>query len=161
MPTMAPAIAPERETVLALWPSHAVSTLTPSAHGAAATRAGRVEANDDASIRLASQSTAAADTGTEMLSSRRTGIVSTNAATIAAASVAAIVNDTGGTGSTAGRVHSASATPPNPPKTKKATVPATLLSGHQGSRPCPRLTAEDAKSAERSFFSTFSTLSGV
>src|SRR5207248_1792241 len=84
----------------------------------------RVEANEDASIRLASQSTAAADAGTEMLSSRRTGIVSTNAATIAAASVAATVNETGGIRSTAGRAHSASATPPSPPKRLNASATA-------------------------------------
>src|SRR6266576_3621814 len=88
---------------------------------------------DAAVMRLASHRMAAAVAGTEMLSSRRTGSVSTSAATAAATSGAAIVKVIDGGGATAGRVHHASATPARPPHTTNATVPATALSRFHGS----------------------------
>src|SRR3954470_21171795 len=97
-PTSAPAMVPERETVLARYPSHAVIALMPTAHGSADATALR-EADRAASvIRLPSHRTSAAVAGTEMLSSSLTGIVSTIAATSAATSGAAIVNAIGGVG---------------------------------------------------------------
>ena len=57
--------------------------------------------------------------GTEMLSSRRTGIVSMNAAATAAATGASQANTAGGNGVTAARVHSASATPARLPQTRR------------------------------------------
>ena len=137
-PTSAPPIGAGRATPFARdSPSHAVSALTPIAHGSAATIAGaRAGQRRRASSGSPIHSTAAAVAGTEMLSSSRTGSVSTSAASNAAASGATIVN--------VDRRHrrrppAASTTrarlPPTPPKTMKASVPATVLSRFHGRRP--------------------------
>src|SRR6185295_7428557 len=140
VPTMAPPIAPDTETDRAAYPSAAVSTLTRIAAGRAATIPVWATASDSAWIRLATQRTAPAVAGTERLSSRRTGRVSTAAAAIAAAIGATIAKTSGGIGVTAGRTHHASATAAMLPQTMNAPVPAIVLSGFQGS--APRLTAE-------------------
>src|SRR6266516_2054385 len=111
----APTIAPDIDTVRARYPAHATITLTTTAHGSAAA-IGRSEASRSAGvIKLANHKTAPAVAGTDMLSSSRTGIVSTSAATTAAASGAAISNCHDGSGVIAGRVQPASATAPIPP----------------------------------------------
>src|SRR6185295_16365988 len=99
----------------------AVTALTMIAHGSAGTIASLPAASEAAVMRLATQSTAPAAAGTEMLSSRRTGIVSTSAAVRAARIGAAIVKVSGGNGETAGRTHQASATPASAPNTTNAT----------------------------------------
>src|SRR5689334_8664088 len=86
-----------------------------------------------ANTTLTIQRTAAAVAGTEMLSSRRTGIVSTNAAVTAARRGATITNIIGGSGAIAARVHHARAIPPEAPNRMNAAVPATLLSRFHGS----------------------------
>src|SRR5258706_15422801 len=134
-PISAPPIAPDNDTVRARWPSHAVATLTRIAHGSAPSIAVLDASNASPDIRLASHSTIAAEAGTVRLSSRRIGIVSTSAAINAAASGAAAANIIDGAGTTAGRVHHASATAPMPPQTTNAAVPATLLSRFQRNRP--------------------------
>src|SRR5919198_3026104 len=126
MPTMAPPIVPDSDTVPARYPSQATTTLTRSAHGRWDTTASRDAANASALINDAIARAAAAVTGTEMLSSRRTGIVSTSAAAAAAASGARNANLIDGGGVTAGRVHSASATAAAPPHITNAIVPATV-----------------------------------
>jgi hypothetical protein len=133
-PTSAPATAPRRDTVRARYPSHAVSALTPMAHGSAATISARAPANDSAVISVPIHNTAAPVAGTEMLSSSRTGSVSTTAASSVAASGAVTVHTIGAIGDAAGRTHHASATPAAPPKMTNASVPATVLSGFHGSR---------------------------
>src|SRR5438046_1024790 len=134
-PTSAPPTAPDSDTVRARYPSHAVTTLTPIAQGNAARIVARDASIDDDVIRLPSHSTMPAAAGTDTLSSSRIGIVSTSAATSAAASGTTMVNVIDGGGVTAGRVHHASATAPMPPNTTKAVVPATLLSRFHGRRP--------------------------
>src|SRR5262245_54562559 len=134
MPTSAPAIIPDVETVRARKPSHAVTAFTPIAQGSADKTAGFAASTAVRSIRLATQSTTAAAAGTETLSSRRTGIVSTKAATPAAASGAPTVNTIGGGTASAGRTHQASAIAPGPPNAMNAAVPATDLSRHHGHR---------------------------
>src|SRR4051794_21303970 len=91
-------------------------------------------AHESTRIRLPTHSTAPADAGTEMLSSRCTGIVSIIAAASAATIGAPIVKASGGSGDTAGRTHQASATAPILPQIANAVVPATVLSGFHGSR---------------------------
>src|SRR5437762_1061243 len=108
-PMIAPPIAPDADTIFARYPAHAKITLTPMAPGSAASIGAEDRPTASAVMRLASQSTAPAVAGTEMLSSRRTGIVSTIAATIVAANGAHHTHDHAGGGSTVGRVHSASA----------------------------------------------------
>src|SRR5215471_4974515 len=137
IPTSAPAIIPDVETVRARKPSHAVAAFTPIAQGSADTTAGADASTAALSIRLAIQSTTAAAAGTEMLSSSRIGIVSTKPANAAAASGAATVKTSGGGAASAGRTHHVSATAPRPPNAMNAAVPATDLSGHHGHR-CAR-----------------------
>ncbi len=131
----------------------------PSAHGSAAITLPRERSSDSGVIRLASHSTSAAVSGTEMLSSSRIGIVSTSPASTAAASGAAIVNAIGGSGVTAGRTHHASATAPAPPHTMNASVPAIDLSGFHGRRPDG--TAETAECAEKELCSAVFAVSAV
>src|SRR5678810_164116 len=107
--------------------------LTASAHGSVAKIDGNASCSTAAEPMLANHRTAAAVAGTEMLSSSRTGMVSTNAATTAATTGARIVNVIEGWGSMAIRVHQASATPPIAPKPMNAAVPAMLLSRFHGS----------------------------
>src|SRR5207245_2766884 len=98
MPMSAPTIVPDIDTVPARYPSQATTTLTAIAHGSADRSAACEARNAAGDIKLASHSTSAADAGTETLSSRRTGIVSTNAATTAAASGARTSNQSDGSG---------------------------------------------------------------
>ena len=76
--------------------------------------------------------TAAAATGTETLSSSRTGMVSAAAAHTAAAIGAASQNHIEGAGLTAFRHHQASATPAMLPNTTNAIDPAHVFSRFQG-----------------------------
>src|SRR5436190_1976776 len=64
----------------------------------------------------------------KILSSRRTGMVSTSAPTAAATIGATSENINGGRGVTDDRVQHASATPATEPNTTKAVVPAIVLS---------------------------------
>src|SRR5215467_4735541 len=100
MPTIAPAMVPLGDTVRARYPSHAATTLRATAHGSALITPARAAANAARSTRLPIHRIAAAAAGTERLSSSRTGIVSTKAATTAAARGAAKVNTAGGGGVT-------------------------------------------------------------
>src|SRR5258708_2022193 len=111
VPTTAPPIAPDTETDRAAYPSAAVTALTRIAAGRIATIPAWAVASDSGRTRLATQRTAPAVAGTDRLSSRRTGRVSTAAAAIAATIGATIVKTSGGIGVTAGRTHHASATP--------------------------------------------------
>src|SRR5258708_28267850 len=104
-PISAPPTAPDNETVRARWPSQAVATLTPIAHGSAARTIAREASIDANDIKVPSQRTMAAAAGTDTLSSRRIGIVSTSAAASAAPIGAANTNVIDGRGVTAGRVH--------------------------------------------------------
>src|SRR5437870_4734363 len=108
-PMMAPAMVPESETVFARYPIHDTIALTTMAYGSAAFTAGHEAANESTVMPLAIQSTIAAVAGTETLSSRRIGSVSTNAAAAAAAIGATRTKISDGSGVTAGRVHHASA----------------------------------------------------
>src|SRR5215210_3707727 len=108
--------------------------LTPIADGSAATTMSRAAAIDPPSIKLAIHKTAPAVAGTDMLSSSRTGIVSTSAAATAATIGATMVKASGGSGEIAGRTHEANATAAALPKTMNAVVPATVLSGFHGRR---------------------------
>src|SRR5947208_1588229 len=128
MPMSAPTIAPDIDTVRARYPAHATIALTPMAHGRAAAIVRSDASRAAGVIRLANHRTAPAVAGTETLSSSRTGIVSTSAATMAAASGATISNCHDGSGAIAGRVQQASATAPSPPHTAKAIVPAIVFS---------------------------------
>src|SRR4029079_12586996 len=125
-PTSAPPSIPDRVTVRARYPSQETIPLTASAHGAVRTSRG-IDAESAAfehSVPIHRMHAATA--GTEILSSRRTGIVSTKAAHTAAA-IGAMMTKTGeGADSSAEPVHQASATPAAPPNTMKAAVPAAV-----------------------------------
>src|SRR5205809_450575 len=132
MPMRAPVIVPDHDTKRPRYPSHDTTPFTPTAHGSCATTSALFALNASVVKTLAYHSTAAAVIGAEMLSSRRTGSVSTSAAAIAATTGAMRTNDSGGGGVTAGRVHHASATAPTPPHMAKATVPAAVFSRFHG-----------------------------
>ena len=71
-----------------------------------------------------------------MLSSRRTGMLSTRPATIAAMTGAPSVNSSGGRGDTAGRVHSASSDTGRRCRQRRTRrFPATVLSGSTAAAP--------------------------
>ena len=91
------------------------------------------------------QSTPAAEAGTERLSSSLIGIVSTNAATSAATSGAAIENHTSGVGVTFGRHHQATSEPARPPQRNSASVPAKDFSRFHGIAPQPEAPAGDRR----------------
>src|SRR5690349_7562446 len=74
---------------------------------------------------------------TDRLSSSRTGIVSTSAATRAAAMGARIVNASDGGGDMAGRHHQARHTPAAAPQTANATLPLTVFLRFHGQRGPP------------------------
>src|SRR5262245_14678878 len=131
-PIAAPPIMPARVTVFARYPSHATTAFTASAHGSVVRSHGVAASIDCADIRLPSHNTPAAVAGTDTLSSSRAGIVSTKAATTAAATGAAMTNDSGGIGVIAGRVHQASATPAIAPQMMKPIVPAIVFSRFHG-----------------------------
>src|SRR5262245_11969859 len=133
MPTTAPPTAPEIDTVPARNPSHAMTALSTTAHGRVLSTSSFELTHTSGEINAISHRTAAAANGTEMLTSSRTGIVSTNPAASAATTGAARENVSGGSGAIDGRVHSASATPAMLPKAMKATVPAIVLSLFHGS----------------------------
>ena len=137
-PMIAPVTAPVGVTVSALHPSAATGTFTTSAPRNARGSQATAAAHDPPSISARPPITIAAEIGTEMLSSRPIGIVSANAATIAAATGAQTMNSGGGGGVTAVRVHQASAIAAAPPASANAAVPATVLPGFHGSRG-PRL----------------------
>src|SRR5437763_7960534 len=120
IPMTAPTSVPDIDTVPKRYPSHATTALTPIAHGSADRTVDCDPLTATGEIRLTSHNTSAADAGTDRLSSRRTGIVSTSAATTAAASGASTSNQRGGSGVTDGRVQHASATAARPPQTTKA-----------------------------------------
>ncbi len=131
-PTTAPPIAPDTETVFARKPSDAQARLTPNAHGSAATTDADDAATASALIKLVNHSTAPAVMGTEMLSSSRTGSVSTSAAAVAAASGAQMIHAHDAGDAMAGRVHAANVTAAAPPMVTKATVPAIVFSRFHG-----------------------------
>src|SRR5436309_11804352 len=133
MPITAPPIRPDVDTVRARYPSSATIALTPMAQGRYLATAWREASAASTAIRLVSQSTAAATSGTEMLSSRRTGSVSTSAAAAAAAIGAVSENRSGGAGVSAGRVQPARPTPASAPNTENAVVPAMVFSAFHGS----------------------------
>src|SRR6476620_7847078 len=124
----APTTVPDTDTVPARCPSAATTALTAIAHGSVETTADCEAANAAGDIMLINHNTSAADAGTDTLSSSRTGMVSTSAATIAAATGPRTSNQRGGTGVTAGRVQHASAIAPAAPQTAKAMLPAIVLS---------------------------------
>src|ERR671934_2482514 len=103
-PTTAPPKAPEIETVPARKPSHAMTVLNATAHGRVLSTSSFELAHTSGEIRAISHRTTAAANGTEMLSSSRTGIVSTNAAATAATIGATSENITGGRSAIDGRV---------------------------------------------------------
>src|SRR5256712_12584458 len=111
-----------------------MTAFTATAHGSCASTFARAAAMASGVIKLAYHSAAAAVIGTEMLSSRRTGSVSTSAAVTAATSGPTMTNASDGGGVTASRVHSASATAPVPPNTTNAIVPETVFSRFHGKR---------------------------
>src|SRR6266581_313613 len=137
VPISAPPIMPDIETVRARYPSRAATRFTTMAHGRCAATACHDAAAASAVTVLASHSTADALNGTEMLSSRRTGIASTSAPAAAATIGATSENSNGGTGVTEGRVQHASATPASEPNTKKPAVPAIVFSAFHGSFAAP------------------------
>src|SRR5512133_636173 len=106
---MTPAITPEIDTDPRAYPAAAAAALRGSAHRRPATTDWEFVIQISGSKALTAQSTNPAVTGTEMLSSSRTGIVSTNAAAIAAASGPTISNAIEGRGTTCGAVQIASA----------------------------------------------------
>src|SRR5262245_38332346 len=83
------------------------------------------------------QRTAADVIGTETLSSRPMGTVSTAAATSAARNGAPREYHPYGGGITAGRHHHIRNAPATPPNSQKATEPATVLRGFHGQRRRP------------------------
>ena len=124
-PSSAPSIAPDSETVRSRQASPAMSTLTTRAGAKASAMPGHADHHASPVTRLPPHSTEAAAAGTLMLSSSRTGIVSTSAA--AATTGAMRPNASGGNGVMAGRTQSASRTPATDPVTTNVTVPAIVL----------------------------------
>src|SRR5262245_23283989 len=130
-PTSAPPSIPDRVTVRARYPSQETIPFTANAHGAARTSTGMDAESAAFEHNVPTHRIDAATAGTEILSSRRTGMVSTKAAHTAATIGAMTTNAVGGGDAIAGLVHQASATPAAPPNTMKAAVPAAVLSRFQ------------------------------
>src|SRR3989442_4071231 len=103
MPMSAPTIVPDIDTVPARYPSHATGALMAIAHGSADSTAACDAVRASGDMSLINHNTSAADPGTDTLSSSRTGIVSTSAATISAASGGKMLNHNGGAGITPAR----------------------------------------------------------
>src|SRR5258708_14752447 len=153
VPTIAPPIAPAIDTVRMRCPSHATSALIAMATGSVDNIAARDASIAAGEISVAIHKANPAVAGTETLSSSRTGMVSTNAATIAATTGAMTTNARDGCGVIDGRVHHANATPPIAPHAMNAVVPATVLSRFHGTDPARN--AKSPKAAEPFFIGDF------
>ena len=132
---IAPATAPAADTARARHPAVAIRPLTTKASSRFADTVPAAWCQAVAVTRLAIHRTAPAVAGTDTLSSRRTGIVSTKLAITAAAAGPTTRNAHAGVGCTAAAVHDARAIPAALPPRANATIPATLLSAFHGSRP--------------------------
>ena len=94
----APAMPPDSETARSRQASHAMITLTPRAGARASATPGHADYHASPDTRFAHHSTAAAATGTLMLSSSLTGMVSTSAGGRGATTGATRPNASGGNG---------------------------------------------------------------
>src|SRR5262245_31105545 len=110
IPMTAPTIAPEADTAATRAPAHATTTLVNTAAGSAGRTSGKPPVTDSGVTSVAPHSTAAAVAPTVRLSSRRIGRVSTNAAVMAAASGASMMNVADGGGAEDSRDHHARTT---------------------------------------------------
>src|SRR5262245_18457357 len=127
-PTSVPPSIPDRVTIRARYPSQETIPFTARAHGTVRTSRG-IDAESAAfDHQVPTHRTHAATAGTELLSSRRTGIVSTKAAHTAAAIGAMMTKAVEGGDPIADLVHHASATTAAPPYTMNAAVLAAVLS---------------------------------
>src|SRR3989441_8031310 len=119
-----PAITPDHDTMRSAKAVAANAAFTRTAGSNRPTTPGSITSTIARSTRLSTHSVAAAANGTDRLSSRRTGIDSTRAATAAAITGAPTTNIVGTGEVSAGCVHQQSSTPAEAPAMKNEIVPA-------------------------------------
>src|SRR3989441_12883763 len=122
-----PAITPDHDTMRSAKAVAANAAFTRTAGSNRPTTPGSITSTMAWSTRLSTHSVAAAANGTDRLSSRRTGIDSTRAATAAARTGAPTTNVIGAGEIIAGCVHQQSSTPAGAPARKKPIVPAHVF----------------------------------
>src|SRR2546428_13659961 len=129
-----PATTPDHDTTPSAKAVAAKAVFTNSAGANRLMAPGSITSTMAWSTRLSTHSVAAAANGTDRLSTRRTGIDSTRAATAAAITGAPTTNSVGTGEVTAGCVHQQSSTPADAPARKKESVPAQGFSPFHGGR---------------------------
>src|SRR5437870_10152897 len=146
-----PATTPDHDTTPSAKAVAAKAAFTNSAGANRLMAPGSITPTMAWSTRLSTHSVAAAANGTDRLSSRRTGIDSTRAATAAARTGAPTTNVIGAGEIIARCVHQQSSTLAGAPARKKPIVPAHVFSGFQGRRApsmdCPHNVATPSPTA--------------